>query len=82
MDALKDFANKAQASATGNSSSSNSAPAAGAQKEDYGDKAASFLNKKYNNDKLDRNQLEKITDGAREGFEKITGKHVPEKFSN
>ncbi|KAI0532374.1 hypothetical protein GGR58DRAFT_490552 [Xylaria digitata] len=81
MDALKDFANKAQAGATGNSNSNN-APAAGAQKEDYGDKAASFLNKKYNNDKLDRNQLEKITDGAREGFEKLTGKHVSEKFSN
>ncbi|GAW19061.1 hypothetical protein EKO27_g4518 [Xylaria grammica] len=79
MDALKNFANKGQSGAAG---TSNTAPAAGAQKDDYGDKAAAFLNKKYNNDKLDRSQLEKITDGAREGFEKVTGKHVPEKFSN
>ncbi|TGJ82982.1 hypothetical protein E0Z10_g5802 [Xylaria hypoxylon] len=79
MDALKNFAKKAQ---TGTSGTSNTAPAAGAQKDDYGDKAASFLNKKYNNDKLDRSQLEKITDGAREGLEKLTGKQAPNKFSN
>lgn len=29
-----------------------------------------------------RDQNEKITDKARETFEKATGKHVPEKFSN
>ncbi|KAI1422509.1 hypothetical protein F5Y12DRAFT_717297 [Xylaria sp. FL1777] len=69
MDALKSFAGKGQGNVSGQT---NTAPAAG-QKDDYGDKAAEFLNKKYNNDKLNHNQLEKITDGAREGFEKITG---------
>ncbi|KAI0903138.1 hypothetical protein F4824DRAFT_463324 [Ustulina deusta] len=78
MDALKNFANKAQGNASGHNSS---APAAG-QKDDYGDKAAGLLNKKYNNNKLSHDKLEKVTDGAREGFEKLTGKRVPEKFSN
>ncbi|KAI0968675.1 hypothetical protein F4678DRAFT_442462 [Xylaria arbuscula] len=82
MDALKNFANKAQGGATGQTNTNTAAPAAGGQKDDYGDKGAEFLNKKYNNDKLSHNQLEKITDGAREGLEKITGKNVPDKFSN
>ncbi|KAI1120143.1 hypothetical protein F5Y10DRAFT_258984 [Nemania abortiva] len=52
------------------------------QKDDYGDKGAEYVNKKYLNDKMSRDQLEKVTDSAREGFEKMTGKNVPDKFSN
>ncbi|KAI1273024.1 hypothetical protein F5Y07DRAFT_378154 [Xylaria sp. FL0933] len=79
MDAIKNFANKA---GQGNTSGQpTNAPAAG-QKDDYGDKGAEFVNKKYGNNKLDRNQLEKITDGARGGIEKMTGKDIPDKFSN
>ncbi|KAI0869112.1 hypothetical protein GGS24DRAFT_479856 [Hypoxylon argillaceum] len=59
----------------------NAAVASG-QKADYGDKGAEYVNKKYFGDKANHNQLEKITDSAREGFEKLSGKKVPEKFSN
>ncbi|KAI1171633.1 hypothetical protein F4777DRAFT_582750 [Nemania sp. FL0916] len=52
------------------------------QKDDYGDKGAEYVNKTYLSDKLSHDQLEKITDSAREGFEKATGKDVPDKFSN
>ncbi|KAI8631437.1 hypothetical protein F5Y19DRAFT_473110 [Xylariaceae sp. FL1651] len=69
MDALKSFTGGNKAENTG---SSTSAVPAG-QKDDYGDKGASFLNKKYLNDKLSRDQLEKITDAGREGIEKMTG---------
>ncbi|KAI1331481.1 hypothetical protein F5Y16DRAFT_395361 [Xylariaceae sp. FL0255] len=94
MDAFKNITSQVK-DAMGNSGShSNAAPAAGqqpqGQKDDYGDKGAEFLNKKYLNDKLSRDQLEKITDGGREEIEKLTGdwcsssssKHIPEKFSN
>ncbi|KAI0513330.1 hypothetical protein F5B22DRAFT_612093 [Xylaria bambusicola] len=79
MDALKNLGgNKGQ----GMTSNQATTAPAGGQKDDYGDKAAQYLNHKYNNDKLDRSQMEKITDGAREGFEKLTGKNVPSKISN
>ncbi|KAI0142626.1 hypothetical protein GGR57DRAFT_508706 [Xylariaceae sp. FL1272] len=80
MDALKNFANSAKES-TGSSTTNTNTTTTG-QKDDYGDKGAAYLNKKYNNDSLSKDQLEKITDGAREGFEKITGKDVPDKYSN
>ncbi|KAI0097494.1 hypothetical protein GGR51DRAFT_540848 [Nemania sp. FL0031] len=75
MDALKNVlgGNKQQ-------NASNANPAG--QKGDYGDKGAEFINKKYLNDKLSRDQLEKVTDSAREGIEKATGKNIPDKFSN
>ncbi|KAJ3562394.1 hypothetical protein NPX13_g8583 [Xylaria arbuscula] len=76
MDAFKNLGNQGQ------DKTNQTANAAAGQKDDYGDKAAQFLNKKYNNNSLDKSQLEKITDGAREGFEKLTGKDVPDKFSN
>jgi len=57
-----------------------SAQAAG-QKEDYGDKAFDFLSKKAGH-QFDRNTSEKITDGARNVFEKATGKKVDPKISN
>ncbi|KAI1112555.1 hypothetical protein F5Y14DRAFT_452942 [Nemania sp. NC0429] len=43
---------------------------------------AAFVNKKYMNDKFSKDQLEKVTDSARAGFEKATGNKVPDKFSN
>ena len=46
--------------------------AAGAGKEDYGDKAFDFLSKKSGH-QMDRNTSEKVTDGARGAFEKLTG---------
>ncbi|OQE40152.1 hypothetical protein PENCOP_c006G08347 [Penicillium coprophilum] len=51
------------------------------QNDDYVDKAFAAGVKKsgYN---VDRNMQEKITDGAREAYEKATGKHVSEKISN
>ncbi|KAJ5165443.1 uncharacterized protein N7500_007273 [Penicillium coprophilum] len=51
------------------------------QNDDYVDKAFAAGVKKsgYN---IDRNMQEKITDGAREAYEKATGKHVNEKISN
>ncbi|KAI9687624.1 MAG: hypothetical protein M1822_002234 [Bathelium mastoideum] len=51
------------------------------QKEDYLDKALDAIEKKTGH-VLSRDTNEKITDKARELFEKSTGKHVPEKFSN
>ncbi|EED19433.1 conserved hypothetical protein [Talaromyces stipitatus ATCC 10500] len=61
-------------------------PQDGAQNEDYLDKGLDFAEKKYGQGKIDpvkmRDTNEKITDGARNLFEKVTGKHVPEKFSN
>ncbi|KAF5378944.1 hypothetical protein D9757_008710 [Collybiopsis confluens] len=59
------------------------------QSEDYGDKGMlvnpfprlDALEKKEGLN-LGRSTNEKVTDTAREGFEKITGKDVPSKFSN
>ncbi|TQS32618.1 hypothetical protein Golomagni_07060 [Golovinomyces magnicellulatus] len=51
------------------------------QQEDYLDKGFDAISKKTGHT-FDRQTSEKITDGAREGFEKLTGKKVPEKFSN
>ncbi|KAJ5958235.1 uncharacterized protein N7479_005385 [Penicillium vulpinum] len=51
------------------------------QNDDYVDKAFAAGVKKSGYS-LDRNMQEKITDGAREAYEKATGKHVSEKISN
>lgn len=48
------------------------AAGAGAEKQDYGDKAFDMLAKKSGHP-MDRNTSEKITDGARGVFEKVTG---------
>lgn len=49
--------------------------------EDYGDKGLDFIEKKTGYTQ-DRNTNEKITDGARDLFEKATGKTVDPKWSN
>jgi len=59
--------------------------AAGGQ-EDYGDKGLDAIEKKFGGGKINPEQArgvnEKITDGAREMFEKATGKNIPDKYSN
>ncbi|KAH8692647.1 hypothetical protein BGW36DRAFT_430402 [Talaromyces proteolyticus] len=54
--------------------------------EDYLDKGLDAAEKKFGQGKVDptkmRDTNEKITDTARSLFEKATGKHIPEKFSN
>ncbi|QIX00158.1 hypothetical protein AMS68_005675 [Peltaster fructicola] len=59
------------------------------QKEDYLDKAldkGEQLFGKKSGHNVDTNSMrntnEKITDGIRGAFEKATGKHVPDKYSN
>ncbi|KAJ4332883.1 hypothetical protein N0V87_008013 [Didymella glomerata] len=61
--------------------------AAAGQKEDYVDKGLDAAEKKYGGSmgqdpQKNRATNEKITDGARNMFEKATGKNVPDKFSN
>ncbi|CAI7594203.1 hypothetical protein PCG10_003417 [Penicillium crustosum] len=75
-----DFIKKAVSSAGGNKEDK---PAENntQQNDDYVDKAFAAGVKKtgYN---LDRSTQEKITDGAREAYEKATGKQVSDKISN
>jgi len=70
----------------GGGSSGGGQQAANPGGEDYGDKGLDAIEKKFGEGKVDPNKMrstnEKITDGAREQFEKLTGKNVPEKFSN
>ncbi|KAI0429158.1 hypothetical protein F5Y09DRAFT_269049 [Xylaria sp. FL1042] len=73
MDKLKKVVKGEESKAPGASS--------GGQQEDYGDKGAEYINKKYMGDKLSSDQREQITDAGRQGFEKATGQKVPEKFS-
>ncbi|KAG9202242.1 hypothetical protein G6514_004680 [Epicoccum nigrum] len=61
--------------------------AAAGQNEDYLDKGLDAAEKKWGGSmgqdtQKNRAVNEKITDGARNMFEKATGKHVPEKISN
>ncbi|EXJ85742.1 hypothetical protein A1O1_06110 [Capronia coronata CBS 617.96] len=56
------------------------------QQEDYLDKGLDAAEKKFGQGKVDptkqRSTNEKITDKARDLFEKTTGKNIPDKFSN
>ncbi|KAI1349730.1 hypothetical protein F5Y01DRAFT_316405 [Xylaria sp. FL0043] len=79
MDTLKKVADKGKD--LKNKAPGTSSGAAGGQQEDYGDKGAEFLNKKYMGDRLSSDQREQMTDAGRQGFEKATGQKVPEKFS-
>ncbi|KAL9624526.1 MAG: hypothetical protein Q9160_001190 [Pyrenula sp. 1 TL-2023] len=53
----------------------------GEQKEDYLDKAVDAGEKKFGVSQS-RDTNEKITDKARDMFEKSTGKNIPDKVSN
>ncbi|KAF9731286.1 hypothetical protein PMIN06_004967 [Paraphaeosphaeria minitans] len=66
---------------------SNTNNAGAGNKEDYLDKGLDAAEKKYGGSmgahpENNRAVNEKITDGARNLFEKATGKKVPEKISN
>jgi len=56
------------------------------QQEDYLDKGLDAAEKRFGQGKVDpakqRSTNEKVTDKARDMFEKATGKNVPDKFSN
>ncbi|KAI9749523.1 MAG: hypothetical protein M1815_002430 [Lichina confinis] len=55
----------------------------GGQKDDYFDKGFAMAQKKFApGTKVDRAKSEKITDGIRKIFEKLTGKKVPSSISN
>ncbi|OJJ44446.1 hypothetical protein ASPZODRAFT_18637 [Penicilliopsis zonata CBS 506.65] len=83
MDKIKDLAGK-----LGNKSNNDTAGSSsgGNNNEDYLDKALDSAERKFGGGKVDpakmRDTNEKITDGARTQFESMTGKKVPEKFSN
>ncbi|TGO16854.1 hypothetical protein BTUL_0023g00280 [Botrytis tulipae] len=78
-----DFVKGALKSGSGSSGSTDNTnqAAGGAGKEDYGDKALDFIEKKSGHT-FSRDQNEKITDGARGLYEKQTGSQVNPKFSN
>ncbi|KAJ5459535.1 uncharacterized protein N7458_001087 [Penicillium daleae] len=85
MDKLSGLASKlGGGSSSSSSSKTDSNQAAG--NEDYLDKGLDSAERKFGGGKVDpakmRSTNEKITDGAREQFEKMTGKNVPDKFSN
>ncbi|KAK8097523.1 hypothetical protein PG984_016662 [Apiospora sp. TS-2023a] len=75
-----DFIKKAAGSGSGTTNTNTQQHAGGNQ--DYGDKAAGMIDKKYNGGKLGEAKLEKITDGLRTGYEKATGSKVNPKYSN
>jgi len=60
--------------------------AGGSGQEDYLDKGLDAAEKKFGQGKIDpakeRGVNEKVTDQARGMFEKMTGKDIPDKFSN
>ncbi|GKT52239.1 uncharacterized protein ColSpa_12420 [Colletotrichum spaethianum] len=74
MDQLKNLA-------SGSKGNTNNAAAAGQQKQDPLDKAFDFGSKKAGHD-FNPSTDEKITDGARGLYEKVTGSKVNSKISN
>ncbi|KAK1985758.1 hypothetical protein LZ30DRAFT_707655 [Colletotrichum cereale] len=74
MDQLKNLA-------SGSKGTSNTTGAAGGQKQDFGDKAFDAVSKKAGHD-FNPSTDEKITDGARGLYEKVTGSKVNPKISN
>ncbi|MCJ1442640.1 MAG: hypothetical protein MMC23_003137 [Stictis urceolatum] len=80
MDKVKDMMGKVG----GNKAGGSSGGSAGG--EDYGDKGLDAAEKKFGGGKVDpatmRSTNEKITDTGRDQFEKMTGKDIPDKFSN
>ncbi|KAG9235347.1 hypothetical protein BJ875DRAFT_483296 [Amylocarpus encephaloides] len=84
-----DFLKKAQDAMGGSSSNQQQKPQQqegqtgqpAGEKQDYGDKAFGFLAKKSGHN-VDDKTGEKITDGARGVYEKMTGNKVDPKYSN
>lgn len=65
-------ASQNQQAATGGATSNAAAGGAAAGKQDYGDKAFDFVAKKSGHS-VNSSTSEKITDGIRGAFEKVTG---------
>ncbi|RFU34259.1 hypothetical protein B7463_g2054, partial [Scytalidium lignicola] len=65
----------------GNANNASNQAGGSNQQEDYGDKGLDFIEKKTGHN-MGRDTNEKITDGARNMFEKATGKHIDSKYSN
>ncbi|KAJ5692769.1 hypothetical protein N7462_002192 [Penicillium macrosclerotiorum] len=84
MDKLSGLASKIGGGSSSGSGSSSNANTSG--KEDYMDKGLDSVERKFGGGKIDPEKMrgtnEKITDTVREKFESMTGKEVPEKFSN
>ncbi|KAL4895292.1 hypothetical protein BDV59DRAFT_199962 [Aspergillus ambiguus] len=84
MDKLSGLASKLGGGSKGESQGSSSSSG----DKDYLDKALDSVEQKFGGGKIDPNSdkmrqtNEKITDAAREKFESMTGKDVPDKFSN
>ncbi|MCJ1326074.1 hypothetical protein MMC10_002738 [Thelotrema lepadinum] len=84
MDKLKDLAGKVGGNSSGGQTTGTTGGNPG--QEDYLDKGLDGVETKFGGGKIDpakqRGMNEKITDFARDKFEKSTGKDVPDKFSN
>ncbi|VUC26940.1 unnamed protein product [Clonostachys rosea] len=78
MDFVKKAADKMGSSGTSNQQAQ---PAQGGQQDDYVDKAFGSLNNKQGWN-IGKEQQEKITDGGRQAYEKVTGSKVNPKISN
>ncbi|KAL1800724.1 hypothetical protein ACET3X_001066 [Alternaria dauci] len=84
---MNSITGNASQGSTNNNTSTKGGQQNQAQREDYLDKGLDAAEKKYGgaagqNTEKNRGVNEKITDGARNMFEKATGKDVPDKVSN
>ena len=76
-----DFVKNAVSKASGKGDDKSGSSKGGEQKQDYGDKAFSAVNDKAGFG-MSRDQQEKVTDGARDAYEKYSGSKVSDKVSN
>lgn len=67
-----DFVKNAVSKASGSGKDEDKKSSGGEQKQDYGDKAFSAVNDKAGFG-MSRDQQEKVTDGARDAYEKYSG---------
>ncbi|KAF7117322.1 hypothetical protein CNMCM5793_006071 [Aspergillus hiratsukae] len=84
MDKLSGLASKLSGSHSTSANQTHGQPQG--QQQDYVDRGLDSLEQRFGGGKIDSTKMrstnEKITDGAREQFEKVTGYKVPGKFSN
>ncbi|GIJ88069.1 hypothetical protein Asppvi_006985 [Aspergillus pseudoviridinutans] len=84
MDKLSGLASKLGGSNSASANQTQGQPQG--QREDYVDRGLDYAEQRVGGGKVDsakmRSTNEKITDTAREKFEKATGRKVPEKISN
>ncbi|KAK9896710.1 hypothetical protein P389DRAFT_172084 [Cystobasidium minutum MCA 4210] len=93
MDKLKGLANKLGHKGEGNTAADPNAPASNAdpgatnpagstQKGDFLDQGVGMANKQFTGKELSREDQEKYSDYARQGFQKGTGREIPIKDQN